>query len=142
MIFKSECILNFSMLIASFHHHLVTLYVTSSNYRMILLTYSRGQIIDRKDFLKFFSCSFPFLYRQGFVNHHHIILIYKGSNVVQTPFPPRKFMFSMMIKRQFTRKLIYSPGPAELVGLGGVGSDLGRQVILFQPGGVRLCPPH
>ena len=28
-------------------------------------------------------------------------------------------MFSMMIKRQFTRKLIYSPGLAELGGLGG-----------------------
>ena len=54
---------------------------------MILLTYSRGQIIDRKDFLKIFSCSFPFLYRQGFVNHHHIILIYKGSNVVQSSDP-------------------------------------------------------
>ena len=43
-----------------------------------------------RKFPKFFPPHFLF-HRQGFVNH--IILIYKGSNAVQTPFPPRKFMF-------------------------------------------------
>ena len=59
--YKLVHILNFSTLIASFDHHLVILYVTSSNYRMILLTYSRGQINDRKKFPKiFFPAHFLF----------------------------------------------------------------------------------